>query len=1073
MPIVSIPSLEESDRQYPLNSMIVSGVSAASHECVMIACQSNGTLWQFRVATYGIYRERISEGVFGGSKGYPRSLVWHSRHDLSKDFRRTFLLLTNDEIQCWNVTHDMNITKLWAHRVVGDDGDSGIKKDLAGQKHIWLLDLQVDEHGKEFSVLVATHCKDRVSSSSYTQYSLLTMHYKPGRKASVESGGPVNEPVLEKKAPLQVIIPKASAKDENFLFSMRLRVGGKPSGSAVVLSGDGTATVTNYWRGSTRLYQFDLPWDAGKVLDASVFPSAEDTEEGAWVVLTEKAGVWAIPEKAVLLGGVEPPERSLSRKGSSNEGAAEEEKRSQAFGSNIIPRRVSSDAWGAGDRQRASLAGVARITAQDEEAETLLGRLFHDFLVSGEVDGAFEKLRVKGAFEKDGETNVFARLSRSIVDVLAKHWTTTRGAEFVASAVVSSLLSDKQQKHQNYLQFIALSKCHEELSSRQRGSLLTIMEHGEKLFGMVQLRELQNMFSQNRSDGSDSPSSQSWSHMASSLWDLIQLVGEKARRNTVLLMDRDNAEVFYSKVSVIEELFNCLSLHLPDIIGGEQPFKIQMQRAYELANACTTVVQAALRYRYEHQTWYPSPDGLTPWNCQAVVRSGLWSIASFIMQLLKETTVVDMSTKSDLWSQLEALTDILLDGYTGSITSKIERGEEHKSLRAEYHKRTDELLGSLYELAKRLAEAKYQDSYKDVDDPELKDTIFRELVSPILSIAKRHEGYQTLWDICYDLSDTVLLRSLMHDSVGPKGGFSNFVFKQLVKRQQYAKLLRLGEEFQEELASFLKDHKDLLCLHQIFLHQFSSASETFHAVALSQDDGSGLVIEEEREQSRITVPPSLADRRRLLNLSKIAAAAGKGEGYEMKMRRIEADLRILNLQEEIFRHFPDCEVEDMNKPLPPGDLVKMCLEGESRDLSLLAFEVFAWTSSSFQSTNRKLLVECWKNAADQDDWAALCQASAAEGWSDEVVFECLKKTILYKASNRCYGPEAETYDGDFDDFLPLQKEDMESPDSSVEGILMHHKDFPDAGKLMLTAIMMGKVGDNIIAEEEDLAMDSR
>lgn len=234
------------------------------------------------------------------------------------------------------------------------------------------------------------------------------------------------------------------------------------------------------------------------------------------------------------------------------------------------------------------------------------------------------------------------------------------------------------------------------------------MEHGEKLSGMIQLRELQNMVSQNNSDEFDSPSSRSQNQVAGSLWDLIQLVGEKARQNTVLLMDRDNAEVFYSKVSDIEELFNCVSHHLPHLIGAERPYKVQMQRAYEIANAFTTLIQTATVYRDEYQAWYPSPEGLTPWNCQSVVRSGLWQISSFIMQLLRETSIVDMSMKSDLWPQLEGLTDILLDAYTGLISSKIERGEEHKGLKEEYCKRRDELLGSLYELTKRFTAAKYQ-----------------------------------------------------------------------------------------------------------------------------------------------------------------------------------------------------------------------------------------------------------------------------------------------------------------------------------------------------------------------------
>ncbi|MCI63760.1 Nup133/Nup155-like nucleoporin, partial [Trifolium medium] len=61
-----------------------------------------------------------------------------------------------------------------------------------------------------------------------------------------------------------------------------------------------------------------------------------------------------IPEKAVILGGVEPPERSLSHKGISNERSAQEEIRNLTFTGHFAPRRASSEAWGTGDRQRAA-----------------------------------------------------------------------------------------------------------------------------------------------------------------------------------------------------------------------------------------------------------------------------------------------------------------------------------------------------------------------------------------------------------------------------------------------------------------------------------------------------------------------------------------------------------------------------------------------------------------------------------------------------------------------------------------------------------------------------------------------
>lgn len=109
--------------------------------------------------------------------------------------------------------------------------------------------------------------------------------------------------------------------------------------------------------------------------------------------------------------------------------------------------------------------------------------------------------------------------------------------------------------------------------------------------------------------------------------------------------------------------------------------------------------------------------------------------------------------------------------------------------------------------------------------------------------------------------------------MGPNGGFSYFVFKQLYESRQFSKLLRLGEEFPGELSIFLKRHQDLLWLHELFLHQFSLASETLHLLALSQHERS-MSETEGTDLHYGTMVPKLQDRKRLLNLSKIAAIAG-------------------------------------------------------------------------------------------------------------------------------------------------------------------------------------------------------
>lgn len=169
----------------------------------------------------------------------------------------------------------------------------------------------------------------------------------------------------------------------------------------------------------------------------------------------------------------------------------------------------------------------------------------------------------------------------------------------------------------------------------------------------------------------------------------------------------------------------------------------------------------------------------------------------------------------------------------------------------------------------------------------------------------------------------------------------------------------------------------------------------------------------------------------------------------------------LSTQEEIVQHDPECaQVKYTTTLLDPSELIEMCLKRD-RDLSLKAFEVFASTSSSFRSSNRGLLEASWMNATNQDDWVKLSQVSTSEGWSDEVIQESLQGTVLFKASRMCYSPDSLVYDGTFEDVLPVKKEDvhlrgLESKCLSVEEVLMQHKDFPDAGKLMMVAVIMGK-----------------
>ncbi|KAI5071016.1 hypothetical protein GOP47_0013267 [Adiantum capillus-veneris] len=1022
--------------------------------CVAIACQSTGELWRFDCTRHGIAQKKVcrevddgpSRGELGESfyiinSAAARSVAWRSEEGASKEGLRQLLLLTANGIECWDVelATGYQIHLLWTFDVLADL-DSG--RVLVGQKKVWLLDFQEDTAHRRLKLLLASFSRDRVNGSSYTQY--FTVSYSCLSNSVQREGG------------VQIILPKARIEEENFLLSLHLRVGGKPEGSVMILASDGTATVAHGQGGAIKLYQFDLAWDAGKVIDACVLASSEENEEGSWLVLTERAGVWAIPGKAVLLCGVEPPERSLSRKGSQNEGPGKEDRWRTALDTS---RKTSLGRDEPGLRKENP--EYQEQSLQDVEAEALVGHLFTEYLRTGQTDGVLEKLQQAGAFEKEGATNVFVLASKAIVDALPKHWTSTMVANTAVLAAVSSQLAEKQRKHQQLLHFLSASKCHEELHHRQRTILHLIMEHGEKLSAVIWLRELHNSSAQARLQGSPDSVRSSKTQVAElggAVWELGLLAGEKARRNNVMLLDRDKAEIFYSRVSDLEDLFSCIHLHSDMIINKEQTTQVQVDKTCEISYACSKALQTAIRYRDSQHTWYPSPEGLTPWYCKPVVRLGLWKLATLILELKEEASVLLPSLVATLMSHLEELADVLLEAYAGAITAMVEREEEYRGLQMEYWSRRDLLLTAMHHHARALLEIATNDVH-DENGEQKRLSALRGLYSPLVSLARRHAGYQTLWDICSELKDMDSLRNLMHESMGLREGrFSNFVFEQCYKSKQFSKLLRLGEEFKDDLALFLQNHKDLLWLHELYMQHFTLTSSTLHWLAFSKEPAVSAMVESIQGELRPSCKVGklkIADRKRLLNLAKLSALAGGEMLTSEKVMEINADIEMLEVQAEAY-HLNISEEDDV---LTPRQLVEMCLRSDNPDLILRAFHVFAWGGDIFRRSNKSLLEAAWLKAADQDDWILMREVSERDGWSDEQHVEALQNTALYQAAKCCYSGAYLQKGGSFEDVLPLLQEEMGGIDTeveSVETILMQHRDFPEAGQAMLVAVQMGK-----------------
>jgi nuclear pore complex protein Nup133 len=77
------------------------------------------------------------------------------------------------------------------------------------------------------------------------------------------------------------------------------------------------------------------------------------------------------------------------------------------------------------------------------------------------------KLQNVSDFKREGDKNVFACTNQAIVDTFAKHWASCIASSVAILTIVSSQLADKQRRHQQYLNFLAISKCHEKLQHKQ------------------------------------------------------------------------------------------------------------------------------------------------------------------------------------------------------------------------------------------------------------------------------------------------------------------------------------------------------------------------------------------------------------------------------------------------------------------------------------------------------------------------------------------------------------------------------------------------------------------------------
>ncbi|GAQ89578.1 nuclear pore complex protein Nup133 [Klebsormidium nitens] len=665
----------------------------------------------------------------------------------------------------------------------------------------------------------------------------------------------------------------------------------------------------------------------------------------------------------------------------------------------------------------------------DSKAQVKVLKHYIDFTLTGVLDGVVDGLRHAGAFDESGRRNGFARASRSFVDALGKSWTNESAN---ASLVIRGYLADKQRRHARFLEFVSRLGVVDEL--RSTSALTAILEHSEKIASAVALREFQNAASDFAQQSAPGPFTPSETDPGQATLTVVRAAGERGLRRHVALSGRDSVEVFYTRVSSLEDFFSSLTSHaaaacFADV--SQAPLRLQAERVCELMDAAGRVVEAARKTRDAHASSFESIPGL-PWTASPPVLDGLWTLCRLASDVQTRAASSNPSLVPLINQRLRSLGEMLLDGHRESLEATLQAGGRADVIgaRKEYAARRDVLLRAQLHFVRGAATAvPGGDQSGPGSEVERARATTREYAY-LAAVAKKHGCFEVLADICEDRGDDARLLDYMKADppAASEGRFSLFVFERCLAQREESRLLRFGDQgFGRELGRFLEGRPRLRWLHEIGQQEFSDAADTLASISGTEE------------------LPSVSEAQLRLQLcvEKLARlAAPRTAKTEALLDTLDRRIGLIDLQVE--------HGVSSGRPLPPAQLIEELLKGD-RGVVPAAFEAFSLAGPSFVAENRALVERAWLKAASLDDWLAFQKAYVSEGWSDAMYLEELQKTVLCSAAANLYAR-----DGSYSmtEVMPLRSGDG-NQQWSVQAMLSKHASFAAAAEVMLDAVAFG------------------
>jgi len=417
-----------------------------------------------------------------------------------------------------------------------------------------------------------------------------------------------------------------------------------------------------------------------------------------------------------------------------------------------------------------------------------------------------------------------------------------------------------------------------------------------------------------------------------------------------------NADIFFAKISTIDQLFPILLSHEKEKLQTTDAIKDQLELVSVVSDILITCFNSAWQHRQAMLSSFKLDEesalsiGYVPWtgspdktNCRSILREQI--------KLLIEVALTNAdSTKvgSGLSQQVVYLADILLDAYVFQLRS-LQKCNEMQAFDAV----NQEFLTDRRYIIKSLVNLGFPEH--------------------ACSLAEKNEDFLMLIHICDKSND--LDRLDKYKTMFAEQGFLDVLYNWYMDRGEYGKLM-VEEESSTNLASFLSSKNNISWLHSIGQKEFSKASSTLKCLG---------------DEEKIL----LSRQKTLLVLSQLSLMASDEPQniVEEKLSEIDAGLELIEYQEQlpvqvlkVLGQHPSTMA-----PLTAEQLIELYVGDKNEDPDETAYRnALNLLKYASEESKEALSLSIWSRSVLSSKWDDPSQVDPMASISEKMFYKCLK-----------------------------------------------------------------------------------